>query len=98
LIFFIKQESFIAFLRSEIAIPIYSIFLFDRIILGDNELWQTDFTQFKIAGCGWYYLTSILDDYSRYIIRCKLFTTMTSGDVKEVLDMAIKATVEEKVK
>ncbi len=57
-----------------------------------NELWQTDFTYFKIVGWGWYYLGSILDDYSRYIISWKLFTSMTASDVKELLDMAIEKT------
>ena len=33
-----------------------------------NQLWQTDFTYFKIIGWGWFYLSTILDDYSRYII------------------------------
>jgi transposase InsO family protein len=32
-----------------------------------NELWQTDFTYFKIQGLGWYYLSTVLDDYSRHI-------------------------------
>ena len=40
-----------------------------------NEMWQTDFTYFKIIGWGWYYLSTILDDYSRYIIAWKLCTT-----------------------
>ena len=57
-----------------------------------NELWQTDFTYFKIVGWGWYYLGSILDDYSRYIISWKLFTTMAASDVKELLDMAVEKT------
>ena len=30
-----------------------------------NEMWQTDFTYFKIIGWGWFYLSTILDDYSR---------------------------------
>jgi transposase InsO family protein len=55
-----------------------------------NELWQTDFTYLKVVGWGWYFLGSILDDYSRYIISWKLFTTMTALDVKELLDMAIE--------
>ena len=33
-----------------------------------NELWQTDFTYLKVIGWGWFYLSTILDDYSRYII------------------------------
>jgi len=57
-----------------------------------HELWQTDFTYFKVIGWGWYYLTSVMDDFSRYIIAWKLFTTMSTGDVKEVLDMAIDRT------
>jgi len=57
-----------------------------------NELWQTDFTYFKIIGWGWYYLATVLDDYSRYILSWKLFTTMSAGDVKKVLDMAVAKT------
>jgi transposase InsO family protein len=30
--------------------------------------WQTDFTYFKVIGWGWFYISTILDDYSRYII------------------------------
>ena len=55
-----------------------------------HELWQTDFTYFKVIGWGWYYLTSVLDDDSRYIIAWKLYTTMAASDVKEVLDLAIE--------
>jgi len=55
-------------------------------------MWQTDFTYFKIIGWGWYYLATVLDDYSRYILAWKLFTTMAAGDVKEVLDMALLKT------
>jgi transposase InsO family protein len=57
-----------------------------------NELWQTDFTYFKIFGWGWYYMGSVLDDYSRYIISWKLFSSMSASDVKELLDMAVKKT------
>jgi len=55
-----------------------------------NELWQTDFTYFKIIGWGWYYLSTILDDYSRYIIAWKLCTTMKAGDVTDTLEMALE--------
>jgi transposase InsO family protein len=57
-----------------------------------NQLWQTDFTYFKVVGWGWYYLSTVMDDYSRYIISWKLFSSMTANDVKQTLDMAVKKT------
>ena len=56
-----------------------------------NQLWQTDFTYLKVIGWGWFYLLTILDDYSRYIIAWKLCTTMKSGDVTDTLDLALQA-------
>ena len=47
-----------------------------------NQLWQTDFTYLKVIGWGWFYLSTILDDYSRYIIAWKLCTNMTADDVR----------------
>jgi hypothetical protein len=29
---------------------------------GVDQLWQTDFTHFKVLGWGWFYLSTILDD------------------------------------
>jgi transposase InsO family protein len=57
-----------------------------------NELWQTDFTQFKVYGWGWYYLCPILDDFSRYILAWRLSSTMAATDVQETLQMAIDKT------
>ena len=56
-----------------------------------NQLWQTDFTYLKVIGWGWFYLSTVLDDFSRYIIAWKLCTTMTAGDVTATLDLALKA-------
>ena len=49
-----------------------------------HELWQTDFTYFRIVGWGWYFLSTILDDYSRYIISWRLTTTMAASDVTDI--------------
>ena len=57
-----------------------------------DELWQTDFTYFLITGWGWYYLSTVLDDYSRFILSWYLTTTMTANDVKITLDRAIEKT------
>jgi putative transposase len=46
-----------------------------------NQLWQTDFTYLKVIGWGWFYLSTVLDDFSRYIIAWKLCTTMKAEDV-----------------
>ena len=51
-----------------------------------NELWQTDFTYFRVVGWGWYYLSTVLDDYSRYIIAWKLTTSMAADDVRNPAD------------
>jgi transposase InsO family protein len=57
-----------------------------------NQLWQTDFTYFKIIGWGWYYLSTVLDDYSRYIIAWLLTKTMAADDVKKTLELALNQT------
>jgi transposase InsO family protein/transposase-like protein len=56
-----------------------------------NQMWQTDFTYLKVIGWGWFYLSTILDDYSRYIIAWKLCTTMKAGDVTDTLELALQA-------
>ena len=56
-----------------------------------NQMWQTDFTYFKVIGWGWFYLSTILDDFSRYIIAFKLCTTIKAEDVTDTLELALEA-------
>jgi putative transposase len=56
-----------------------------------NQLWQTDFTYLKVIGWGWFYLSTVLDDFSRYIIAWKLCTTMLAEDVTATLKLALTA-------
>ena len=56
-----------------------------------NQLWQTDFTYLKVTGWGWYYLSTVLDDFSRYIVAFKLCPTMAAADVTATLDLALQA-------
>ena len=56
-----------------------------------NQMWQTDFTYLKVIGWGWFYLSTVLDDFSRYIVAWKLCTNMRAEDVTATLDLALKA-------
>lgn len=55
-----------------------------------HEQWQTDFTYFKIIGWGWYYLVTVMDDYSRYIIHWELCKNMESADAERAVRKAIE--------
>ena len=62
---------------------------FDQPTTRVNQMWQTDFTYLKIVHWGWYYLSTVLDDYSRYILSWKLCTGMSADDVTDTIDLAI---------
>ena len=63
-----------------------------------NQLWQTDFTYLKVIGWGWFYLSTVLDDFSRYIVAWKLCTTMKAEDVTATLEMALEAAALDKAR
>ena len=96
--YFISESSVYRILKSRdlITSPAYILMQagdsFKNPTRRTHELWQTDFTYFRIIGWGWYYLSTVLDDYSRYIIAWKLTSSMTATDVKETLDEAVNHT------
>ena len=55
-----------------------------------HQMWQTDFTYFKVLGWGWYYLSTILDDYSRFIVHWELCKTMSAEDVERCVGEAMQ--------
>ena len=57
-----------------------------------NELWQTDASYFFVVGWGYYYLISVLDDYSRMIVGWRVQTSMSSADIIEVVQDAVEFT------
>ena len=63
-----------------------------------HEMWQTDFRYSRIINWGWYYLSTVLDDFSRYIIAWKLSATMGAADVTETLDQALEITGADQVR
>jgi len=59
---------------------------------GPHQMWATDASYFKVAGWGYYYLVTVMDDYSRYILAWKLQKDMSAGSLIEVVQEAVDAT------
>jgi len=82
--------------------PVYTVITardkFPQPTRAVNELWQTDFTWFKVVHWGWYYLSTVLDDYSRYILAWRLCQGMATEDVQQTLDDASQFTGIHRVK
>lgn len=57
-----------------------------------NEQWQSDASYFFVVGWGWYYLISVLDDYSRYILAWDLKADMTAESISDVVQQAVEWT------
>jgi len=95
--YFVSEASVYRLLKEHdlIASPAYIVMKaadeFKDKTTAPNQLWQTDFTYLKVIGWGWFYLSTVLDDFSRYIIARKLCTKMKAEDVTATLDLALKA-------
>jgi putative transposase len=94
--YYISESSVYRILKSHdlVTSPVYTVISardkFPHPTKAPNELWQTDFTWFKVVHWGWYYLCTILDDYSRYILAWQLCTGMSTEQVKATIEAAIR--------
>jgi putative transposase len=61
------------------------------VVKAADEFAEKTTAYLKVIGWGWFYLSTILDDYSRYIVAWKLCTTMKAGDVTDTLELALAA-------
>jgi RNA-directed DNA polymerase len=57
-----------------------------------NELWATDCCHLKVMDWGWYYLVTVLDDYSRFILGWDLKVDMAGGSLTDVVQQAVDFT------
>jgi transposase len=57
-----------------------------------NELWATDCAHLKVFDWGWYYLVTVMDDYSRYILAWELKHDMAAGSLIDVVQHAVDLT------
>jgi putative transposase len=57
-----------------------------------NQQWQIDFTYLKVIHWGWYYLGTVLDDYSRLIVAWELSPEMKAVDSEHVVEKALNIT------
>lgn len=59
---------------------------------GPHQLWATDASYFRVAGWGYYYMVSVMDDYSRFILAWRLQVDMTSPSLIDVVQDAVDRT------
>ena len=57
-----------------------------------HQMWATDASYFRVAGWGYYYLVTVMDDYSRFILGWKLQKDMSANSLIEVVQKAVDAT------
>ena len=63
-----------------------------RKTTGPHQLWATDASYFRVVGWGYYYLVTVMDDFSRFILARKLQEDMTTDSLIEVVQEAIDTT------
>ena len=57
-----------------------------------NELWATDCAHLKLVDWGWYYLVTLMDDFSRFIIAWELKSDMAARSLIDVVQQAVDLT------
>ena len=54
---------------------------YHRKTTGPHQMWATDASYFRVVGWGYYYMVTVMDDYSRFILAHRLQRDMTSDSV-----------------
>lgn len=62
--------------------------LYELLPSGPNELWQMDVTYVHIPGFGWWYVVTVIDYYSRYLLAAHLTSSYSALEVTKALEWA----------
>jgi putative transposase len=57
-----------------------------------HQMWATDASYFRVVSWGYYYLVTVMDDYSRFILAWKLQKDMSANSLIEVVQKAVDYT------
>jgi putative transposase len=57
-----------------------------------HQMWATDASYFRVVGWGYYYLVTVMDDYSRFILAWRLQNDMSANSLIEVVQEAVDTT------
>ena len=63
-----------------------------RKTTGPHQMWATDASYFRVVGWGYYYMVTVMDDYSRSILAHRLQRDMTPDSFIEVVQEAVDRT------
>jgi putative transposase len=65
---------------------------YHRKTKGPNEMWATDCAHLKVVDWGYYYLVTVMDDYSRMILAWELKQDMAAASLIDVVQKAVDVT------
>ena len=65
---------------------------YHRKTSGPHQMWATDASYFRVSGWGYYYMATVMDDYSRFILAWKLQGDMTADSLIQVVQVAVDIT------
>ena len=95
--FSVSESSVFRILKREglvrrIPVPVPASNEFRHKTTAPHQLWATDASYFRVVGWGYYYMVTVLDDYSRFILAWRLQVDMTTPSLIEVIQDAIDLT------
>jgi len=65
---------------------------YQRKTSAPHQMWATDASYFRVTGWGYYYMVTVMDDYSRSILAWKLQVDMTADSLIQVVQLAVDVT------